>query len=131
MTFAQEALKRLFADHGDADLASGAAGKKGTIIFTGTLAAVRTTTAQYAAYSAGRAGVRLLAQGLAKDYSTKGIHVVHAVANGRIEDGDGLDQKSGLYMSADAVGLEYWHLCEQEPALWTHELDMRPAQEKF
>lgn len=130
MTFAQEVLRRLFADHGEKDLTSGG-GKKGTLIFTGTLAAVRTTTAQYAAYSAGRAAVRLLAQGLAKDYSAKGVHVVHAVANGKIEDKNDEDQKTGLYMSADAVGKEYWHLCEQEPALWTHELDMRPAQEKF
>lgn len=64
-------------------------------------------------------------------FSAKGIHVAHAIANGRIEDKDGEDQRSGKSMSADAVGKEYWHLAQQEPALWTHELDLRPAQEKF
>lgn len=33
--------------------------------------------------------------------------------------------------SAEAVGKTYLWLSQQEPALWTHELDMRPAQEKF
>jgi hypothetical protein len=34
-------------------------------------------------------------------------------------------------MSADAVGKTYLWLSQQEPELWTHELDMRPAAEKF
>jgi NAD(P)-dependent dehydrogenase (short-subunit alcohol dehydrogenase family) len=129
MAFAQETVKRLFTDHGKEPLSSGA-GKKGTLIFTGTLGALRTNP-EYSAYGAGRAGVRMLAQGLAKEYSAQGIHVVHAIANGRIADKDDDEQKTGLHMSADAVGLEYLHLINQKPALWTHELDMRPAQEKF
>ena len=129
MAFGQEAIKRLFADHGEEPLSAGAP-KKGTLIFTGTLGALR-TNAEFSAYGAGRAGVRMLAQGLAKEYSAKGIHVVHTIANGRIVDKDEEDQKRGLHMSADAVGKEYLHLMNQEPTLWTHELDLRPAQEKF
>ncbi|KAK5020804.1 hypothetical protein BJ546DRAFT_928742 [Cryomyces antarcticus] len=128
-SFAQESLKRFFADHGDAPLADGAA-KKGTIIFTGTLGALR-CSAEFAAYGAGRAGVRQLAQTLAREMSAKGIHVVHTIANGSIEDADGEAQKTGKKMSAEAVGKTYLWLHEQEPCLWTHELDMRPAQEKF
>ena len=129
MAFGQEAIKRLFADHGIEPLSAGAP-KKGTIIFTGTLGALR-TNAEFSAYGAGRAGVRMLAQSLAKEYSPKGIHVVHTIANGKIVDKDGEEQKTGLHMSADAVGKEYLHLMQQEPTLWTHELDLRPAQEKF
>ncbi|KAF2708208.1 NAD(P)-binding protein [Pleomassaria siparia CBS 279.74] len=128
-TFSQEALKRLFEDHGEKGLAEGAE-KKGTLIFTGTLGALR-CSAQFAAYGAGRSSVRQLAQTLAREMSEKGVHVVHTIANGGIEDADGQDQKSGKKMSADAVGETYLFLHRQAPTLWTHELDMRPAQEKF
>ncbi|KAJ4330068.1 hypothetical protein N0V87_010328 [Didymella glomerata] len=128
-TFAQESVKRFYADHGEAALADGG-GKKGTLIFTGTLGALR-CSAQFAAYGAGRASVRQLAQTLARELSEKGVHVVHTIANGSIEDKDGEDQKIGKKMSADAVGETYLWLHRQKPCLWTHELDMRPAAEKF
>lgn len=127
--FSQLCLKRFFADHGDADLASGAA-KKGTLIFTGTLGALR-CNAEFAAYGAGRAGVRQLAQSLAREMSPRGVHVVHAIANGSIRDEQGPDQERGKKMAAEAVGKTYLWLHGQGLELWTHELDLRPAQEKF
>ncbi|KAF2808904.1 NAD(P)-binding protein [Mytilinidion resinicola] len=128
-TFAQESLTRFFGDHGETPLSEGGE-KKGTLIFTGTLGALR-CSAQYAAYGAGRASVRQLAQTLAREMSEKGVHVVHTIANGAIEDEEGPDQKSGRKMSAEAVGETYLWLHRQQPCLWTHELDMRPACEKF
>lgn len=128
-TFAQEALKRFFVDHGDVGLAEGAE-KKGTLIFTGTLGALR-CNAQFAAYGAGRSSVRQLAQTLAREMSERGVHVVHTIGNGAIADEDGEDQRTGKKMSADAVGETYLWLHNQKPCLWTHELDMRPACEKF
>lgn len=128
--FAQQSLGRFFADHGDAALADGAP-KKGTLIFTGTLGALR-CNAEFAAYGAGRAGVRQLAQTLAREMSAKGVQVVHAVANGRIVDDEGsAEVGAGKQMAAEAVGKTYLWLSQQEPTLWTHELDLRPAQEKF
>ena len=67
--FSQEALRMLFEQHGEGLLSEGAA-KKGTLIFTGTLGALR-CSAEYAAYGAGRAGVRQLAQSLAREMSPK------------------------------------------------------------
>jgi len=128
-TFSQEALKLFFEHHGEAPL-SETGRKKGTLIFTGTLGALR-CSAEYAAYGAGRASVRQLAQSLAREMSPRGVHVVHTIANGVIEDADGEDQKIGRRMSADAVGKTYLWLSQQEPELWTHELDMRPALERF
>ncbi|PQE16615.1 hypothetical protein CJF30_00003309 [Rutstroemia sp. NJR-2017a BBW] len=128
-TFAQESLKLMFEHHGEEPLEK-TGKKKGTIIFTGTLGALR-ANAEFAAYGATRSSVRQLAQALAREMSAKGIHVVHTIANGRIEDKDGEDQRIGKSMSADAVGKTYLWLSEQEPVLWTHELDMRPAAEKF
>ena len=72
-----------------------------------------------------------MAQTLAREMSPKGVHVVHTIANGGIEDKDGEDQRIGRKMSADAVGKTYLWLAQQGPELWTHELDMRPAAEKF
>lgn len=120
MAFSQEALKMLFEHHGSSVLAEGGS-KKGTIIFTGTLGAMRSNP-QFAAYGAGRSGVRMLAQSLAKEYSAQGVHVVHAIANGGIKDEDGEAQKTGKTMSAEAVGRTYLWLSQQEPELWTHEL---------
>ena len=127
--FSQETLKLLFEHHGDTLLEEGGE-KKGTLIFTGTLGALRTNP-QFAAYGAGRSGVRMLAQSLAKEYSAQGVHVVHTIANGPIEDANGEKQRSGKAMSAEAVGKTYLWLSQQEPTLWVHELDLRPAQEKF
>ncbi|KAL6719918.1 hypothetical protein ACLMJK_001839 [Lecanora helva] len=129
MLFSQEVVKRLFADHGDTSLADGGS-KKGTLIITGTMGAMR-TSAQFGSYGASRSGARSLAQALAKEYSPVGIHVVHTIINGAVKDEDGEAQRSGKAIGAEVLGREYLHLCEQEPSLWTHELDMRPAQEKF
>ena len=152
MAFSQEVIRLLFEQYGDSLLAEEDAdppqGKKGTLIFTGTLGALR-TNAHFSAYGATRASVRMLAQGLAKEFSERGVHVVHAVANGGIKDvlggrdddhdqGGGGGRKEdlekvqrGKLMAAESVGKTYLWLSEQTPDLWTHELDMRPAQEKF
>jgi len=128
--FSREALKMWFEQNGEGTLEETGGQKKGTLIFTGTLGALR-ANAEFGAYGAGRASVRQLAQSLAREMSSKGIHVVHTIANGGIADANGEDQKLGKKMSADAVGKTYLWLSLQEPELWTHELDMRPAAEKF
>ncbi|KAK5175204.1 uncharacterized protein LTR77_000341 [Saxophila tyrrhenica] len=129
MVFSQESIKRFFEDHGEKTLAEGSE-KKGTLIFTGTLGALRCNS-EFASYGASRASVRQLAQALAREMSPKGIHVAHTIANGRITDADNEDTRTGKHMTADAVGKTYLWLSQQEPCLWTHELDLRPAQEKF
>ena len=145
VAFSQEVIKMFFEHHGDVLLADEEDPRtKGTLIFTGTLGALR-TNAQFSAYGATRASVRMLAQGLAKEFNERGVHVVHAVANGGIitnedgDDDDGGDEKGkdkdrvrrGKMMSSESVGKTYLWLSEQTPDLWTHELDLRPAQEKF
>lgn len=107
--------------------------KRGTLIFTGTLGALR-TNANYAAYGAGRAGVRMLAQSLAREYTGRGVHVVHSIANGGI-GGDGEENEAkfqrGEKMRSESLGNAYLWLEGQDVDLWTHELDLRPAAEKF
>ncbi|KAL9639920.1 MAG: hypothetical protein Q9164_000623 [Protoblastenia rupestris] len=129
MAFSQEAIKLIFEHHGRKALADGGE-KKGTIIFTGTMGSLRTNP-RFASYGGSRSAVRSLAQAVAKEYSPLGIQGVHVIANGGIKDEDSEATRSGKMMSADAVGKTYLWLAEQEPTLWTHELDIRPAQEKF
>lgn len=149
--FSQLSLKWMLHQYPEhAALPSGAVPmrKKGTIIFTGTLGALRTNTG-YAAYGGGRAAVRMLAQSLAREFTTQGVHVVHAIANGGITDkyhqyhaeeghvekeGGGDDAEAvleGKKMRAESVGKLYLTMMEQACDLWVHELDMRPAAEKF
>lgn len=121
----------MYAQNGGETLLSETGGaKKGTIIFTGTLGALR-TNAEYNSYGASRAGTRMVAQGLAKEVSKNGVHVVHAIANGGIRDEDSKETREGARMSAEAVGKTYLWLSQMEPSLWIHECDLRPAQEKF
>ncbi|EXJ64910.1 hypothetical protein A1O7_01249 [Cladophialophora yegresii CBS 114405] len=150
MVFSQLALKWFLEQYPHDSAGNPGSGeeemvKKGTLIFTGTLGALR-TNAGYAAYGAGRAGVRMLAQSLAREYSARGVHVVHAIANGGIVDADtssaaGDDdaetkEKKGKILlgeriRAESVGRLYLDCMRQSCDLWVHELDMRPAREKF
>lgn len=50
MVFAQESFKRFFEDHGEKTLAEGAE-KKGTLIFTGTLGALRCNVRRLTRYA--------------------------------------------------------------------------------
>jgi NAD(P)-dependent dehydrogenase (short-subunit alcohol dehydrogenase family) len=132
--FSKLATQRFWQDHGEGLLSEeggGDAKKKGTLIFTGVTGAIKCNP-NYAAYGAARAGVRQLAQSMARELSEKGLHVAHTIANGKIvADGESEEVKVGKAMSAEAAGRVYLQLVQQEPCLWTHELDLRPAQEKF
>lgn len=131
VVFAQEAIKLMYAQNGGQTLLADSGGaKKGTVVFTGTLGAMR-TNANYASYGASRAAARMVAQAIAKEHSEYGVHVAHAIANGPITDEDSEATQTGKSMRAEDVGRLYMFLAGQPPSLWTHELDMRPAQESF
>ncbi|KAJ8604279.1 hypothetical protein MRB53_041877 [Persea americana] len=49
----------------------------------------------------------------------------------RHQDVNNEDTQSGKTISAEAVGDAYLWLSQQKPTLYTHELDLRPAQETF
>ena len=68
MAFSKEVVRIFFEQQGQTLLAEGG-GKKGTLIFTGTLGAIR-TNANSASHGASRSGARSLAQALAKEYSS-------------------------------------------------------------
>jgi NAD(P)-dependent dehydrogenase (short-subunit alcohol dehydrogenase family) len=112
--------------------------KQGTLFFTGATASLRAKP-PFTAFACAKAGVRALAQGMAREFSPHGIHVVHAVIDGVI-DGERARQqfpdfveakgKDGL-LKLNAIARTYWAVHKQHPSAWTHELDLRPYKEPF
>jgi NAD(P)-dependent dehydrogenase (short-subunit alcohol dehydrogenase family) len=110
----------------------------GTIIFTGATASLRGRP-PFTAFASAKAGLRSLAQSMAREFGPLGIHVGHVVIDGGI-DGDRLNTAvpqlrnqrgaDGL-LNIDAIADAYWHLHRQHPSAWTHELDLRPFKEPF
>ncbi len=111
---------------------------RGTVLFTGATASLRgrpNTTA----FASAKAGLRSLAQSMARAYGPQGIHVAHVVVDGGIA-GDKIIK--GIPQFAQAMGEDglvslagladaYWYLYKQPRAAWTHELDLRTFKESF
>jgi NAD(P)-dependent dehydrogenase (short-subunit alcohol dehydrogenase family) len=111
---------------------------KGTIIFTGATASLRGKP-PFTAFASAKAGLRSLAQSMAREFGPLGVHVAHVIIDGGI-DGDKLNTAvpqlkeqrgaDGL-LSIDAIAEAYWYLHRQHRSAWTHELDLRPFKEPF
>ena len=111
---------------------------RGSVIFTGATASLRGKPAT-TAFAPAKAGLRSLAQSMARAYGPQGIHVAHVVIDGGIA-GEKIIQ--GLPQYAEAMGEDglisldgltdaYWFLHRQPRAAWTHELDVRTFKESF
>lgn len=112
--------------------------QRGTLFFTGATASLRAKP-PFTAFAAAKAGVRALAQGMAREFGPQGIHVVHAVIDGVI-DGDRARTQFPQFVAAkgegglllpEAIAETYWQLHQQHPSAWTHEIDLRPCKEPF
>ncbi len=112
--------------------------QRGTLFFTGATASLRAKP-PFTAFAAAKAGLRALAQGMAREFSPHGIHVVHAVIDGVI-DGERARNQFPDYVKAkgeegllkrEAIAQTYWAIHRQHPSAWTHELDLRPFKEPF
>ena len=111
---------------------------RGTIIFTGASASLR-GRANFAAFAAAKAGLRALAQSMAREFGPQGLHVAHVVIDGGI-NGERLRTRrpervkhageDGL-LNLEAIADAYMHLLAQQKTAWTHELDLRPFKEPF
>ncbi|MEM5316026.1 SDR family NAD(P)-dependent oxidoreductase [Paraburkholderia sp. JHI869] len=110
----------------------------GSLIFTGATASLRGRP-PFAAFAAAKAGLRSLAQSLAREFGPRGVHVAHVVIDGGI-DGERLRSASpqrvqdagadGL-LQPEAIAESYWQLHRQARSAWTQELDLRPWRETF
>ena len=111
---------------------------RGTVLFTGASASLRGKPG-FAHFSAAKAGLRAVAQSMAREYGPHGIHVAHVVIDGAI-DGERIHNRfpqlaaergpDGL-LGIDAIAENYWLLHRQPRSAWTQELDLRPYKEPF
>ena len=112
--------------------------QKGTIFFTGATGSLRAKP-PFTAFAMAKSGLRALAQGLAREFSPQGVHVVHTIIDGAI-DGDRSHKqfpdivkakgRDGLLKLED-ITQTYWAIHQQPRSAWTHELDLRPFKESF
>jgi NAD(P)-dependent dehydrogenase (short-subunit alcohol dehydrogenase family) len=122
--FARATLPQLLASGG------------GSLIFTGATASLR-GRGPFVAFAAAKAGLRSVAQSVAREYGPQGVHVAHVVIDGGI-DGERLrtsqrTAEAGVdsLLHPDAIAETYWQLHQQHRSAWTHELDLRPYKETF
>ena len=111
---------------------------RGTIIFTGASASLRGKPG-FAHFAAAKAGLRMIAQSMAREYGPLGIHVAHVVIDGGI-NGDRLRSRAlalikergedGL-LGIEAIADTYWNIHRQQRSAWTQEVDLRPFRESF
>ena len=109
---------------------------KGTLLFTGASASLRGRSG-YGAFNSSKAGLRTLAQAMAKEYAADGIHVGHVVVDGAI-GGEKIKTrfpetigKEERLISIEGIVDGFVFLHKQPPRAWTFELDVRTSHEKW
>jgi NAD(P)-dependent dehydrogenase (short-subunit alcohol dehydrogenase family) len=115
---------------------------KGTILFTGATASVR-GGANFAAFASAKAGLRAVAQSMARELGPKGIHVAHLVVDGGVDSpaiharrraangGKDTEFPPDSLMKLSSIAEAYWTLNAQSRDAWTFEMDIRPFVEPW
>lgn len=120
----REAARRMLA-HG-----------QGSIFFTGATASLRGGKG-YAAFASAKAGLRALAQSMARELAPQNIHVAHLVIDAGVDTAwvrhrmADADLPPDTLMNPASIAETYWQLHRQPRDAWTHELDLRPYGETW
>jgi osmotically inducible protein OsmC len=93
----------------------------------------------FAHFAAAKAGLRMIAQSMAREYGPLGIHVAHVVIDGGIEGDRLLSRMPNLtaergedgLLGIDAIADTYWTIHKQKRSAWTQEVDLRPSRNLF
>jgi NAD(P)-dependent dehydrogenase (short-subunit alcohol dehydrogenase family) len=114
---------------------------KGAIFFTGATASMRGGIG-YAAFASAKAGLRAVAQSMARELGPKNIHVAHLVIDAGVDTAfvrERIRQRRGdealaklppdQLMNPQSIAETYWQLYNQPRDAWTFELDLRPYRE--
>ncbi|MBV9559138.1 MAG: SDR family NAD(P)-dependent oxidoreductase [Bradyrhizobium sp.] len=122
--FGREAVRRMLPN------------RSGTLLFTGASASLRGRPG-YGAFNSAKAGLRVLAQAMAKEYAEDGIHVGHVVVDGAIAGDkilrrfpDAASREESL-ISIEAIVDGFVFLHRQPPRGWSFELDVRTSRERW
>jgi len=111
---------------------------RGTVLFTGASGSLRGKPG-FAHFAAAKAGLRMIAQSMAREYGPLGIHVAHVVIDGGIHGERLLTGRPQILEQRGEDGLldingiaeNYWHLHRQPRSAWAQEIDLRPYKEPF
>lgn len=112
--------------------------QRGSVLFTGATASIRGRP-PFLAFASAKAGLRAIAQSMAREFGPQGIHVAHFIIDGGV-DGDQINRRFPQYkeqkgeggmLSPDAVADTFWHVHTQDRTAWSHEVDLRPFKEPF
>jgi len=105
---------------------------EGTMLFTGASAGIK-GFAQSAPFAMGKFALRGLCQSLSRELHPKGIHVVHFVIDGAIQNparGAPYDDPEKT-LNPDAIAQTYLAMSRQHRSAWTNEVELRPHVERF
>lgn len=110
----------------------------GTLIFTGASASLRGKSG-FGAFNSGKAALRILAQAMAKEYGSEGLHVGHVIIDGGIAgdkwfsrlDNEPNSEELNKFIGLEALVDAYWMLYQQKPQGWSFEIDLRTAIETW
>lgn len=107
---------------------------RGFISFTGATAALR-GRAGFAPLSIAKAGLRMLAQSLAREFHPQGIHVIHVIVDGQIDTpklrARDPQRSAETMIAPDTIASCILAAFAQPPNGWSHEIDIRPNVEPF
>lgn len=110
----------------------------GSLMFTGASASMRGKPG-FAPFTAAKAGLRAMAQSLAREFQPQGIHVAHVVVDGGIH-GDKIVKNFPQFVETagedgliglDGIASAFLFLHGQARNAWTHEIDLRTFRESF
>lgn len=111
---------------------------RGTILFTGASASLRGREG-FSAFASAKAGLRAVAQSMARELGPQGIHVAHVVIDGPVDgvfmrslrdDVDQMLEADAILKPAD-IAASFVALHRQPRSAWSHELDLRPWTETW
>jgi len=106
---------------------------RGTLLFSGATASLRGSP-KFAALASSKFALRGLAQSLAREFGPLGIHVAHVVIDGVIWcdwTRERFQVDRDRCVDPDALAETFVSLHQQPSSVWTFELDVRPAGERF
>lgn len=116
---------------------------RGSIFFTGATASLRGGSG-YAAFASAKAGLRMVAQAMARELGPQNIHVGHLIIDAgvdtafvreRIKAARGEDALANLppdlLMNPASIANAYWAMHQQTRDAWTFEMDLRPFAETW
>lgn len=124
--FGREAVRRMLKSGG------------GTLLFTGASASLRGRS-NFGAFNSAKAGLRTLAQAMAKEYGPDGIHVGHVVVDGGI-GGEKLSRRlndfssrleQGQLIEIEGIVDAFAFLHKQKRTAWSFEVDVRTSKETW